>query len=197
MTAETDIGNLALGRIKQSTIASFDEDSTEAMECSRLYPISRDYVLADFPWRVNTFLQTLAPLTNDRECEWRFKYQRPTCLRQRYILNKYGRHNPRNPVRFEQNAAGIYCNVENARALIQTQITDTTLYSPALVSHIAWRLAYELVGPLEADMGLMQWAQKKYDNEKAEARDTEAAEEYLTDEVGSGRHLPEAIACRE
>lgn len=201
MASEVDINNLALGRIKQGTIADLDpatDDSAEAEACARLYPIARDYVLADFPWQVNTVLQTLAEMTNDREDDWAYKYQRPTCLRIRHLLNETGRHDPRRPVRFEQTDGAIYTDVQYARASISTRVTDTTLYSPALISCIAWWLAYELVGPLEATDSMMQWAQRKYTNEKAAAGATDAAEDLIVDDATSGcQALPGPLAARE
>ena len=194
MTSETDIANLALGRIKQGSILDFDEDSAEALQCARLYPIARDYVLADFPWQANTVLQALAETTNDREDDWGYKYTRPTCLRVRHLLNEAGRHNPKKPVKYEQTSAGLYTDVENARAVILTRVTDTTLYSPALISTIAWRLGYELVGPLEASAELMLFATRKYESEKSAAWGTDAAEDLIEDYSDA---LPGVLSARE
>lgn len=202
MTSEVDICNLALGRIKKGTIASLDEDSAEAEECNRLYAIARDHVLCDFPWSVNTSLVSLTPLVNDREDDWDYKYQRPpTCKRLREIMPETGRKRTRKRVPSEMNAAGIYTNVENARAIIQTLVTDTTLYTPALVSLIAWRLGYELCGPLDGEMNLMAWADRKYEREKSAAWATDASEHVNNDDdaeqcAGSGE-LPSMILCRE
>lgn len=202
MGSEVDLCNLALGRAKQATILSLNEDSAEAEHCARLYPIARDYVLFDFPWNINTSLVSLTPLVNDREDDWEYRYQRPpTCKRLRELLPEIGRRRTRRKLRYEMNAAGIYCNVQYARAIIQTDQDDTTLYSPALTSCIAWRLTYELIGPLDGEMGMMQWAQRKYMAEKAEASATEASEhiqnEDDADPFGGSGELPTMILARE
>lgn len=196
MTSEVDIANLALGRIKQGSITEFDEDTTEAAEAARLYPIARAHVLGDFPWRVNSVIETLAETTNDREDDWSFRYLRPTCLRFYGVLDEAGRINQRRRVRYEINSAGIYTDVQYARCAIGTLVTDTTLYSPALVSCIAWRLACELVPVLDADINLMAWARREYTSEKDECWATDAAEFLLVDD-GVTDGLPESIACRE
>lgn len=194
MTSSVDIVNLALGRIKQSTIASLTEETAEAEAANRLYPIARDFVLADFPWRVNTSMQTLAALTNDRSDDWGYKYQRPTCLRFYRVWYASGRPNARLSIPCEINSAGIYTDVEDARGVIGTQETDTTLYSPALANCIAWRLANELVMPLEGDLSLQQVMLRGYVTEKANAWATDASELVTMDDGRDG--LSDLIACR-
>lgn len=201
MTSEVDICNLALGRIKQGRIAALDEDSAEAEECARLYALARDFVLADFPWSVNTRVQLLGPLTNDREDDWTYRYQRPTCMRVLEVLPETGRRRARKRIPIEQNADGIYCNVENARGVILTQVTDTTRFSPALISCIAWRLAQELIPCLEGVEFTIQWAERKYEGAKRNAWATDASESVQSDDDsdpsnGSGE-LPSMISCRE
>lgn len=178
MATETDIGNLALGRIKQPGIAGFDEASAQAPEVSRLYPLVRDFVQADFPWRVTTTLTTLTTLTNDRPNDFLYKYQRPTCLRFRHILDQYGRYNPRQPVLYEMTAAGIYCDIQNARAVISVRVTDTSLFSPALMSCIAWKLAHELAPILDGSDATENKALRNYMLEKRGAQATDLSE-YL------------------
>jgi hypothetical protein len=194
VTTETDIANLALGRIKQGAIEDLSEDSAEAEAAARLYPIARNFVLADFPWRVCTVIQILTEQTNDREDDWAFKYQRPTCLKFRHMLMEGGRRNPRQAIPYELNQAGIYTDVENARGQLTVLVTDTTLYSPALSSCIAWKLAAELVMPLEADLNLMAWTERKYRDEKMSAWATDASEDMTMDDGSTG--LPEFIAIR-
>lgn len=201
MVSEVDICNLALGRIKQGKIDALDEVSAEAEECNRLFELSRDFVLADFPWRVNTTIQTLAELTNDREDDWAYKYQRPTCLRVRSLLPETGRQRQRKRIPFEATAAGIYCNVQYARGVILTRETDVTLYSPALISCIAWHLASELIPCLEGVEFTIQWAERKYQAAKNNAWATDASEQVTNDddadECGGSGELPVMIACRE
>lgn len=198
MTAEVDIANLALGRIKQGTIPDFDDDSAEADACKRLYPIVRNRVLGSFPWRVNTYIQSLAVLTNDREDDWGYRYQRPTCIKFHGVLDQYGRLGPnvRERIRYEMTASGIYCDIPNARGAIGTLVTDTALYSPALVSCMAWDLAGELVPVLDGDLNLVAWTRRMFESEQQEAWGTDAAECLVMDDP-SVDALPGLIACRE
>ena len=204
MSGEVEISNLALGRIKKGSILALapDEDGAEAEECARFYPIARDFVLADFPFRANTRLVTLTPLVNDREDDWTYRYQRPTtCTNVRELLPETGVRRARKRIQFEAFGDDIYCNVQNARAIIQVELTDTTRFTPSMKSLIAWRLGYELVGPLDGEMGLMAWADRKYEAEKLKAWASDASEHVQNDDDADARsgsgELPTMISARD
>lgn len=46
-----DISNLALDRLGQPTITTFFDGTKASNLCGRMYPLSRDFVLREFPWR--------------------------------------------------------------------------------------------------------------------------------------------------
>ena len=50
----TDICNIALGYLNHPALTSFDDDSSEAALCRRLWPMARDLALSDHAWSFST-----------------------------------------------------------------------------------------------------------------------------------------------
>lgn len=177
MSSPTFIANLALSRIGHAPIDDLSETTPEAIAANRLYEGVRDYVLGDFPWACCTDLQVMATMTNDRENDWAYKYQRPTCLRFCRVWPYQGKPDPRYPIPFERRPGAIYSDQPNARGLIVVAESDVTVFSPALVSCIAFRLGSELCMPLGKDVKTRKDMIDAYDMEKRNAWRTDANED--------------------
>src|SRR5690606_10782 len=81
MASPTSVVNMALTRIGHAPIDDLAEDSAPARLASLIFDDQRDFVQADFPWIMCREVQALAEMPNDREYDWIYKYQRPSCLR--------------------------------------------------------------------------------------------------------------------
>lgn len=80
MAARIDICNRAIARLPASPIQSFDENSLEARECRRYYPLVVSKMLeGDHDWSfANRRVELSLAGSNEREDEWLFAYTVPT-----------------------------------------------------------------------------------------------------------------------
>lgn len=80
--SKLDICNRAIGRLPAKPIASIDENSLEARECRRFYPmVIADMLDGPHDWSFAIQRVRLAVLaTNDRDAEWAYAYQLPSNL---------------------------------------------------------------------------------------------------------------------
>lgn len=187
MASVTNICNLGLGRIAQTAIDSFDDDqSAEAIHCRNLYDVTRDYVLADFPWGITLDVQALTKESvNPLSDVWAYRYQMPTCLRLWAIWPKSGRPPKGKRILGKRMGQSLYTNEPDARVVIGVRIDDPTQYSPALVSCIGWRMGRELIMPLTADVAFMDKTNAGYEDEKnkAWAVDGDLFDEAIRDQL--------------
>lgn len=162
MASEVDICNLALGFLGDTaTVASLEppEGSAQAEHCARFYPIARDSLLQMHAWGFASRRVQLAEISG-APFGWTHAYARPVDALDIIAIQRPGTPDyaeDQEPYVCETNQAGnevIYCNVEGAIARYTARITDTTRFSPAFVTALAWQLASFLAGPiLKGDAG--------------------------------------------
>lgn len=163
-TSSTDICNLALvAKLGQKRIASLNEASTEARACLDVYSHALAFVTADHNWRHARRLSALTEVTNDRETEWGYAYQRPSdCLRVIRLVSYAAPFDPRYPILSEMIGDTIYTNESLARLDYIRLITDADKFSPAFVNALSSYLAAQLVQPLELNPQLALTMMQKY-----------------------------------
>lgn len=179
--SETQIANLALGKIGQGRIESLSESSTEARWAHEYYGFARDYVTEqpNIIWRHAKRTQTLETATNDREDDWEYAYARPSdCFSMRYLLPDFGAFDPRYPIRFECEADTIYTDEDVARGVYVRQITDVTRFPPSFTDAVAWYLAHLLCVPLRMENRLLEVTLGGYGRALNHAAACGAAEQF-------------------
>lgn len=152
MASETDICNLALGRLgEMCDMVDVNENSTYAAVAKRTYPIVRDALLERHAWNFAT-TRTRGQLVEEKPIGWKCMYQVPdNALR---ILSVYsegrGAWIEEEPWVFEMNGPYrvILTNIEQAVIKYIRYTTNTDLYSPGFVDALAWHLAASIAGPI-------------------------------------------------
>lgn len=198
-TSDVQICNLALGRAGcQQFIDSLDDLSTEAMYLKRIYDLTLERVLQDFPWQ---FAKKYAPLSDigTPVSPWAYRYRYPSdCLQlhrvypqggsivsgQVSIAPVYGQaiDNAYSQGYLSKSAGvpfdtsidtphgrAVHCDFPSAYAEYTVRVTNVALYTPAFVNTFAWALASEIFTPLSADPKYAQTAQQAYAKSLAEA----------------------------
>lgn len=156
----TAICNNALqAKLGQASIASINETSTEAAACLQFYEHARDYTLQSATWSFASRLRALEQNDdNDLEEYWAYSYEAPAdTLRIVRVLpasaNPFDR---RYHVAYKRIGDNIYTDEDDAWIFYVRQVTDATLFSPAFVEALAWKLAHFLVQPLRLENRLTQ-----------------------------------------
>jgi hypothetical protein len=81
------ICNLALGQLPADVIADFEEQSTQAEWCARLYPVTLAYILDRHEWKHPRKRAALAAVENDRPGEWTHAYALPSdCVQELRLI---------------------------------------------------------------------------------------------------------------
>jgi len=171
MASVVDICNLALSMLGAQNIASLTEGSTEARAANQFYALSRDELLASYPWGFAQNQITLAEIINDKAGNWGFAYQVPVdCLKIGLVRPPYGAEAlidegglARMAFAYSLEAGKIYCDIERALLLYTARVEDSGLYPPlfvdALAGKIGSRLAMSLTKSMELQGRLVQLAQ--------------------------------------
>lgn len=186
MASKADIGNLALGRLKISkTIADLDEQSTAARVINQFYDQCRQEVLRAFPWGCASRPVQLAQVSGQTYPGWVYVYQYPDdCLMVRCVADEGGM---RQASRFvtrnswqddfdtmthrmpwqvalkDDNASKVLLSdVADAWAFMTADLENSGVFTPDLVSTIAWKLAAEAGGPLQAESSAIDRAEQRY-----------------------------------
>lgn len=178
MASPVDVCNLALSLLgNDANVSAIDpsDGSVEADRCVTFYPMARDQTLARYAWDCATRRTPLALLdTDEKPGNWLYAYQRPSdCLQPIAVLdpadeqsttltsfppyttspvapstNNDDKQNEFISETLSDGTQVIYTNVENAVLRYVRFVTDTTKFSPLMVSAVARLLASMLAGPL-------------------------------------------------
>lgn len=184
MASEADIGNLALGRLRiGQSITTLDDESPTARILNRFYDQCRQEVLRAFPWGCALRAEALAQISGQTFPGWSYVYQYPAnCLMVRCVADEGGMRTAMTLLRSnyseftnfisrmpwqtalkDDNASQvILTDIPNAWAFHTVDLETVGVFQPDLVSSIAWRLAMEAGGPLQADEGRISKAEQMY-----------------------------------
>jgi hypothetical protein len=173
-------------------IESLAEATIHAELCSALYPAMRDLLLEGFDWSFARKRVALAsvgsPPTN-----WGYQYQYPSdCLKVRSVVVS-GDRTPtateRIPFEITANTVNegkaICCDLADAEVIYTSTIINTSLFTQAFCSALAWAMAKELVTPMakDAKFATLAWQQAPVALQEAQALDlNERQEDYPTSE---------------
>lgn len=187
--SETDIANLALGRLGVSqAIANLSEQSTPARLCNRFYTQCRQEVLQAFPWGHASFAVALAEEADQTFPGWQYVYGYPNKalmvwavsdesgirMVTSYLtssraalweqLEQVRRYQLPFKVALRADLGGrvLLSDMPNAHAFGTYDVTNTGVFPPDFKSVVAWRLAMEVGGPLEAKPNLIDRAFQQY-----------------------------------
>lgn len=190
MTSSVDICNLALANIgSKSRIDSLTEASPEAAACRQFYEICRDTVLSAHNWGFARKVVALAETANTPlDTKWAVEYAYPSdCLKLRKILPEASLSQPNEYERgiSEDDAAVIWCNVDEAYADYTKAITDTSFFSVEFVWALSWNLGAQIAMKVTGDANKKQMAEQKYQLALQSARATDFSEQHITREIDS------------
>lgn len=185
MADETFIANLCLGRLKVGqVIADLDEESTPAQTCARFFDQCRQEVLRAYPWGCSLRAEALALVAGETFPGWQYVYQYPSnCLMVRCVADEGGMRqyhsllsscrwddaaafNRRQPwktaLKSDSSSQIILSDVPNAWAFLTDDLDNVVVFPADLASSLAWRLAMEVGGPLQADTASVDRAAQWY-----------------------------------
>lgn len=176
MASEVDICNLALAHLGDTAnITSINppDQSMQAVQCARFYPIARDSLLEMYSWGFAT-KRALLPLTANTVSGWQYIYEVPNdCVSPQVVIsvdaqddwsvpvvvpnvmplamhNGQGIYQPQ-PYRLGTDATGarlLYTNLQDAVLIYTAIVTDPTKFSPLFTETLAVYLASKLAGPI-------------------------------------------------
>ena len=184
MSAEILICNAALREASLNTIASFDEESTEARACKLFYPKVRDEVLRAHPWNFAQKLRTLALLElPDAYDEFKYAYSYPNdCLRINKVRDPLHREaQPFEIMRHpDQDVMVILTDAPNAIAKYTVATENPDIFDAAFERALTLSLSSRLAAGLRKDGKAEQALYQKYMNvldyarvsDEEEAKDT-------------------------
>jgi hypothetical protein len=217
MASETEIANLALGRLGIAQfITSLAEQSTPARICNRFYHQCRREVLRDHPYGFASSAISVAQVAGQTFPGWQYVYQYPaSCLMVwtvadasgiRQWCNYFGQRDPytwqyldvlqrRFPFKKALSSDGsrpvLLSDVPSAYAYFTADVTNTGAFTDDFVSAFAWRLAMEVGGPLKCSVDLREAARSEYFLTKSQAT-AQDMNEQRDDTVPES----DSIACR-
>lgn len=198
MQSKIHLANNALMRIGNTRfIESLSSAQQEAIVINRLFDSVRVRLLRRMPWPFAKKVVTLS-LTPYEAVDWKFVYRYPAqALRVFKVFSNQARlpieqEHPRPyEIQVINGVQVIATNIAQARALIVSDVEDTTEWDPLFEDAFIWALAVEIAVPLSGNNQLIQLAidsaNRAYDVARA-ASLSERQESTLT--------LPEFVRAR-
>lgn len=195
MSSVIEICNMALGKAGiTDTITNIDtEQSVEALWCKVNYPIARDSVLRDFPWRFATKTISLGALAEKRQDGKNVFLYPSDCLNILTVANGSIQN-------FEIELIGVGDNMRKVIITSSSQaeikyiarVTDPNLFDPLFIVALSWYIASDLALSVGGNKeGRSQLAMQQYEHSKAKAQRASVAEArenpYASDEFMKAR----------
>lgn len=212
---QAGIYNTALGRVGSGeTVLAPTDRTVAAQTCNRFYNSCRQEVMRAFPWPCAMRSVALALVADETFPGWTYVYDLPDdCLRVRAVTDEAGLRGYRSwsvfgglrntdlpefrepwqiALRADGERSVILSDVASAYAIFTYDLTNTGAFTIDLASVIAWRLAMEIGGPMQARRDLIDRAESRYDVWYSRASAT-ALNEGRDDPVRESA----SITCRE
>lgn len=206
--SKVSIWNLALSHIGQRSVTSDQENSVQALQCRRVWDLTRQEALRKHDWGFCTNISALSELTNFTPVNWAYGYQYP--VRALTIWHVYSQAEASaltidnddptgtttittksNGVPFRVvydptlNTKVIVTNLQDAYAEISYDVEDTTLYDAAFATCVSFLLASYCAYPLTGDKDLALNMIKLFNAALSEAERFSTIE-TRTDQHGNG-----------
>lgn len=181
MASKVEICNMALLKLGQETIQSFDESSKEASWCRSLYDLIRKAVLRAHPWKFATKTAVLGVL-DETDDVYSYVYQLPSdCIRVLYLID-----GKKQNTEYEVRGAKLYTDLGVAVLKYVYDLQDAAAFDASFVDAFSYRLASDLAVPLTNNASLINTMTQKYLLEIYAARGIDASEKRKVDtETGS------------
>ena len=171
-----EICNLALSRLGEKRIASLDEKTKEANECSLFYERDRRAALRAHPWSFATVVETLAPLAT-AEADYDYAYQKPAgCLRVVKIPN-VNSNSPDDTTKFKVRGQKILTDQEAATLEYIQDVEDPNNFDEQFIEALSYRLAMDLALSLTGKLEKLQAMASIYNDMISQAATSDASEE--------------------
>lgn len=148
LDGDVNIANLALTRLGEKSITSFDETSEAAVTMKLLYEKVRDEEVQSHPWVFAKARSTLARATSTPDFEWLYQYILPSNYLQAKRL-----YNPVVDGTFVIEGNKLLTNEETVFLEYVQRVTDTTLFDPYFVKGFYLQLAMAATPRLTALRG--------------------------------------------
>lgn len=186
MTNQVGVYNMALGRLGVSeAVTSPSQNTLPAQLCTRFYDTCRQEVLRAHPWSFALRAEQLAEVDDQTFPGWAYVYEYPDeCLNMRCVGDESGMrqvyslfywNDPtqwtqlrqvRQPwqIALKDDGASqvILSDVPDAWGFHTTDVTNTNAWSADFASVLAWRLAMEVGGPIQANAQRRLEAEQRY-----------------------------------
>jgi hypothetical protein len=158
---DTQVCNIALRRINAEPISDLvDDDGKSAVLCRTLYEPSRDACLRAHPWAFSIKRQVLAVSTDDNLSPFIFLYTLPSdpyCLKPIVLLDTLDLYIEVPEYPFQVEGRGLLTDLPSAGLKYISRVTDASLFDDSFVNALAWRLAAELIKPVEGNSPVDPW----------------------------------------
>jgi len=155
------ICNIALRRVQGEPITDLETDDTKsAVLCRTLFEPARDAVLRDHPWSFAIKRQLMASSTATNLTRWLYSYVEPSdpyCLRPLVLLDAQDFYNEMTGYPYQEESRIIYTDLYAAGLKYIARITDVSQWDDNFVDAIAWRLAADLLKPIEGSSAVDLW----------------------------------------
>lgn len=186
MTDQVGVYNMALGRLGISQeVSSPSETSLPAELCSRFYDMCRQEVLRAHPWGFALRAEQLAEVDDQTFPGWAYVYQYPDeCLNVRAVADESGIRQIRTlafwsdptwrsylqqmrqpwQIALKDDGASqvLLTDVPEAWAFFTQDVTNTGAWPADFASVLAYRLAMEVGGPIQASEARRNGVEQRY-----------------------------------
>lgn len=181
-----DIYNMALGFIGTRTVASPDENTPEAIQCSLYWDRARRTALRDYPYRFalqRIKLPLLADTPEVYASQWKYVYSQPNqCLKVHSVYaDKDGSRKEEFQIESCSLGLVVLTNIEKAVALCTIDTVDISLWDELFVLVMARKLASLIAIPLlKNNTAKLQELEQLYQAAvpRAEGHDASEGREY-------------------
>lgn len=145
LASQVDVANLALLKLGDKTIVTFDDDTAQARVVKLMYPRVVDSVLREHRWRFAMTQATLAQLTGTPPYRYTYRYQLPTdpfCL-------KVVRASPEDDrIRWELQGRELLTDAATVSIEYIARVVDPQQWDALFLEALTERLAAEMALPI-------------------------------------------------
>lgn len=154
MISEVEIVNIALGRLGESPIQSFEEGSVPANMAKVFYTPARRAVLRAYNWNFSLKTVRLAKLAVE-PVDFRFAFSLPSdCLR---VVRVYRKDETDTcGIRYAVRAGGfLYTSFDEVYCEYVADVEDVSAFDDKFIEALSYKLASDLAMPVKGSSELM------------------------------------------
>ena len=176
MATKIDIANMALRRIGETGIESFDEQSDNAKVLGDFYDNDRKAVLREYPWSFAVKTQELTATTNTPP-DWSYEFALPADIL--YLISPAEAGRDFSDDLYEIRGTSLYTDVSELTVRYVYDITDTAKFDSLFVTAFSFLLASDIAMPRTGDPSIQANMASGYFNAITKARGMSGAENKL------------------